>query len=177
MVMYRRTLQRGGVYFFTATLKNRQSTLLTQHNKQLYYAIKMTQAKYPFKMIAHVILPDHIHCLWELPENDCNYSSRWRMIKSIYVRELKKLSLPIQYNNKGEANIWARRFWEHTIRDDYDLEKHLDYIHFNPVKHGLTAIPSQWPHSSIHAYIKKNIISRDWGTTHFQEDQRFEKGE
>jgi len=137
MVAYRRNYIKGGRYFFTVTLLNRQSTLLTDHIDNLRTSFRNVKLRYPFCIDAIVILPDHLHCIWTLPENDDAFSLRWREIKSAFSRNLA----PIEYQNKSrkmrkERGIWQRRFWEHTLRDESDYQKHVDYIHYNPVKHG-----------------------------------------
>ncbi|MFC4206868.1 transposase [Vreelandella malpeensis] len=109
-------------------------------------------------MDAFVILPDHLHCLWTLPEGDADYSSRWREIKKTATKELL-LSEEID-------TVWQRGFWEHVIRDDHDWQRHMDYIHFNPVKHGYVAAPSQWRWSSFNACVKKGWYDENWGTQH-----------
>ena len=177
MVLYRRVFQKGGIYFFTVTLRNRKSELLTKHVELLRQSFFETYTKHPFKIISIVIMPDHIHCIWELPENDAEYSKRWLLIKSKFSRKLHNKCQKIKANRGGEYNIWARRFWEHLIRDEYDLEKHINYIHYNPVKHGFVDKPSSWKWSSIHRYIKEGLLPESWGSGGFTEDHRWDFGE
>jgi putative transposase len=91
---------------------------------------------YPYKIIAMVVLPDHLHAIWELPENDSNYSLRWRCVKAQFARNLKNFGVGVMKNSAGENLLWQRRFWEHLIRNEKDFESHINYIHYNPVKHG-----------------------------------------
>jgi putative transposase len=110
-----------------------------------------------------VILPDHLHAVWELPAADSDYSGRWRALKSNFVRELRKDGLKIPVNGRREVAVWQRRFWEHTIRDDDDLRSHVDYVHWNPVKHGHAQRVRDWPYSSFHRYVRDGEIAKDWG--------------
>lgn len=137
MVGYRRNFIPGGTYFFTVTLQDRQSTLLTQHIEQLRHAFQKARKDRPFQIEAIVILPEHLHTIWTLPENNTDYPGRWRIIKSQFTRNIKKEGIDLKSNQRGEHNIWQPRYWEHTIKDDDDLQHHINYIHYNPVKHGL----------------------------------------
>jgi len=164
MVNYRRVLQPGGTFFFTVTLRDRRSMLLTAHIDDLRKAFADVQSKKPFKIDAIVIMPDHLHCLWTLPSDDTDYSGRWRSIKSRFVQILRKTGDDVNFNAKGEADIWQRRFWEHAIRDEKDLEAHINYIHINPVKHGLVENVIDWPWSSFHMYVRKGLLAKDWAS-------------
>ncbi|MGH8050869.1 MAG: REP-associated tyrosine transposase [Arenimonas sp.] len=164
MVNYRRVQQLGGTFFFTLTLRDRSSALLTEHIDVLRRTFADVQAIKPFKMDAIVIMPDHLHCIWTLPDKDTDYSGRWRSIKSLHIRLLRKAGVDVKTNAKGEAGIWQRRFWEHTIRDEKDLEAHINYIHINPVKHGLVENVIDWPWSSFHAYVRKGLLTKDWAS-------------
>ncbi len=150
MVQYRRNYVAGGTYFFTLALHNRQSSLLTDHIDELRFAFKATMEKMPFEIDAIVILPEHMHAIFTLPEGDVNYSSRWRLIKSLFTRQLIKKGVALTRNHRGEYNLWQKRFWEHTIRDKDDMNHHMEYIQNNPIKHGLVANAIDWPYSSIH---------------------------
>ncbi|HAT6977693.1 TPA: transposase [Legionella pneumophila] len=162
-MQYRRALLPGATYFFTVNLANRTNGILIKEIDSLLYAIRTTKAQYPFKIVAYAILPDHLHLIMILPEHDSNYSLRWSMIKSLFSKQIPCLELisPAR-KNKRERGIWQRRFWEHLIRDELDLEHHVNYIHFNPVKHGYVPKASDWKYSSIHRYIQKGIITSDW---------------
>jgi putative transposase len=161
--MYRRNRLMGGSYFFTVNLHNRKSGLFLSHVDLLRDAFRATMQRYPFEIDAIVVLPDHLHTLWTLPEGDDDYPNRWRMLKSHFTRALKASGYPLQTNAKGEHFVWQRRYWEHTIRDDNDRQRHVDYIHYNPVKHGHAKKPSDWRYSSFHRYVVRGILPADWG--------------
>jgi putative transposase len=163
MVLYRRNYVSGGSFFFTLTLRDRRSDLLVRHVDLLRTVVANVKAARPFAIDAMVVMPEHLHAIWTLPADDGDYSGRWRAIKSGFVRALKNNDINIYSNARGEADVWQTRFWEHTIRDERDLNKHVDYIHYNPVKHGYTKRPSDWPHSSIHRYIEQGLLTADWG--------------
>lgn len=160
---YRRAKQEGGTYFFTVNLANRKSSLLTDHIEKLRNSIYRTKQRHPFRIEAIVVLPDHIHTLWTLPEKDTNYPMRWSLIKSGFSRQLPKVE-PINESRltKRERGIWQRRYWEHQIRDRLDYQRHIDYIHYNPVKHCYVNDPKDWKYSSIHTFIKNGILPADW---------------
>lgn len=162
MVKYRRNYLAGGTYFFTVNLQDRKSTLLVDHVNELRYAFQHARAKMPFKIDAIVILPEHIHSIFTLPDGDFNYASRWRFIKSVFTRKLLKAGVSLIRNQRGEYNLWQKRFWEHTIRDDNDMENHVDYIHFNPVKHKHVARVADWPYSSFHEYVNRGDLPMEW---------------
>ncbi|MBI5599842.1 MAG: transposase, partial [Deltaproteobacteria bacterium] len=130
-------------------------------------AFKRVIAERPFTIDAFVLLPDHIHCIWTLPENDNDFSTRWRLFKSFFTKgcrdELKGPQTDSMLK-KGEQAVWQRRFWEHTIRDEDDFIRHTDYIHYNPVKHGLAESPKDWPHTSFHRYVDMGVYDREWGS-------------
>ncbi|WP_323001716.1 REP-associated tyrosine transposase [Denitromonas sp.] len=157
MVRYRRNYVPGGTYFFTVTLRDRRSDWLTRHIDLLRVAIVRTRSHHPFRIDAMVVLPDHLHMIMTLPEGDADYSLRWRRIKALFTRGL-------QLRGLATRGIWQRRFWEHTVRDDDDLQRHVDYIHFNPVKHGHAERPCDWPYSTIHRDIADGRIGANWGT-------------
>jgi putative transposase len=164
MPHYRRNRLNGGTYFFTVAIADRRLDLLVRHVDPLRAALRAEKVRAPFTNLGLVILPDHLHALWRLPEGDADYSSRWRRIKARFSRALPKgESLSGSRMAKGERGIWQRRFWEHTIRDEVDLRHHLDYIHFNPVKHGMAPRVAEWPHSTFHAYVAQGIYSPGWG--------------
>ena len=173
MVDYRRNYIKGGVYFFTVALQNRRAKLLTTHIDALRSAFHSCKQKTPFKILAIVIMPDHLHTVWKLPENDDNYTQRWQCIKSKFTRELKAKKVALIKNQRGEYNVWQRRYWEHTIQNEQDLIRHIDYIHYNPVKHGYVTSPSEWHYSSIHRFIEKGHLPKDWGTTYSQDNKTY----
>jgi putative transposase len=160
---YRRAHASGGTYFFTVNLADRSSGLLVEWVGQLRSSVRSVKQRHPFEIIAWVVLPDHLHAIWVLPSGDGDYSTRWGLIKAEFSRRVPRTE-PISPSrlDKGERGIWQRRFWEHQIRDDTDLARHIDYVHFNPVKHGHASIASGWPHSSIHQYIRSGELTIDW---------------
>lgn len=157
MVLYRRNRVAGGTYFFTVTLRDRSSDLLVRHVDLLREAFRLVHNIRPFTIDAIVILPEHCHALWTLPEGDTDYSGRWRAIKSHFTRHLRTAGVRLIRDNRGEYQLWQRRFWEHTIRDERDYRHHVDYIHYNPVKHGLVEQAADWPYSSIHRYVRLGL--------------------
>ena len=165
MPNYRRIYQPGGIYFFTVVLQNRKnSDLLTRNIDLLRTAVARVKRVHPFKIHAWVVLPDHFHCLLEFPTGDIDYPLRWRLIKSAFTRAINKHELLSSSNKKrGERGIWQRRYWEHLIRDEKDYANHMDYVHFNPCKHGLVTRVSDWPYSTFHGLVEKDIYPRDWG--------------
>jgi putative transposase len=122
------------------------------------------QKSYPFETIAVCVLPDHLHAVWSLPSGDANFPLRWSLIKSGFSRGLasdpRRTTSKIAKREKG---IWQRRYWEHAIRDDTDLGHHIDYIHFNPVKHGYVSRACDWPHSTFHRFVARGVLPLDWG--------------
>lgn len=153
MVNYRRNLVSGGCYFFTLVTAQRQ--LLFKDAEAINFlrqAFRAEILRRPFNIQAIVVLPDHLHAIWQLPENDSDYSSRWREIKKYTSRQL-------------DRSVWQRSFWEHTIRDDKDWRRHMDYIHFNPVRHGYVSQPNMWRHSSFHKWSKHGFYDNDWGSS------------
>lgn len=164
MVNYRRSKLPGGTYFFTVTLLNRQSTLLVDHIDLLKESIGKTKQTFPFKNLAMVVLPDHLHVIWQMPEGDDDYSKRWQKIKSHFTQGVLKKGLELKRNERGEYPLWQRRFWEHTIRDGIDLSNHINYIHYNPVRRHLVKNVIDWKYSTFHSYVKKKILPPDWGS-------------
>ena len=153
---------KGSIFFFTVALAQRPSDLLVDQIEYLRRAYKTAQQRYPFETVAICILPDHIHAIWALP-NDENFSARWSLIKSSFSRGLVAQTRSASKVSKREKGIWQRRYWEHAIRNDVDFERHVDYIHYNPVKHGYVTRVVDWPHSSFHRYVKREILAPDWG--------------
>jgi putative transposase len=162
MVNYRRNLVPGGTYFFTVALANRRSSVLVDNVDSLRQAFLKARAERPFEIDAIVILPEHLHTIMTLPPADLDYSGRWRRVKGLFTRALVNSGMFIARDSRGEYQLWQRRFWEHTIRDDTDFERHVDYIHFNPIKHNLASRVADWPHSSFHRYVKRGVLPQDW---------------
>lgn len=161
---YRRADVAGATYFFTVNLLDRQQSLLTEHISSLRRCVHNVKQRHPFSIDAMVILPDHLHAVWTLPDGDADFSKRWMLIKSAFSRSLPKTeNLKSGRIKKRERGIWQRRFWEHLIRDETDYERHVDYIHYNPVKHGYVDKAIDWPYSSIHRYMTEGLLMPDWG--------------
>jgi putative transposase len=164
MTNYRRYRLPGGSYFFTVVTADRTQALLTEHIASLREAFREVQARHPFGLEAVVILPDHLHCVWSLPEGDDDFSMRWRQIKSAFSRRVAA-GEPRSASRiaKGERGLWQRRFWEHALRDEADYRRHVDYIHYNPVKHGHVQRVMDWPYSSFRRFVLRGMYPRDWG--------------
>jgi putative transposase len=163
MVRYRRNFVPGGTFFFTLTLDDRRSSALVKYVALLRAAFRETRSERPFSIDAIVILPDHLHTILTLPPNDPDFSNRLRRIKGRFTRSVVAAGVPVSSDHRGEYSLWQKRFWEHTIRDDRDFERCVDYIHYNPVKHRLVSTPSEWPHSSLYRYVRTGILAQDWG--------------
>ncbi len=169
MPNYRRAITPGATYFFTLISYRRQPILcdapIRQALRESIAAIRKTR---PFKVDAWVLLPDHLHCIWTLPDDDADFSQRWALIKrkvSVNCRESynhQKWITPSKRKHR-ESTIWQRRFWEHQILDDEDFQRHMDSIHWNPVKHSHVSKPSDWPYSTFHRYVAQNVDYKDWG--------------
>jgi putative transposase len=166
MSRYRRSKIAGGVYFFTVTLADRSSDLLVRQIDRLRRVYASVNDRHAFETIAICILPDHLHALWSLPTGDRNYPLRWNLIKAGFSRGLEEFAVRTKSKiARRERGLWQRRYWEHAIRDDADLERHVDYVHFNPVKHGYVARVRDWPFSSFHRYVERGDLVADWGGT------------
>jgi putative transposase len=164
MSRYRRAKIEGGTFFFTVTLADRSSDTLIRHIDRLRNAYVSAQRRFPFETIAICILPDHLHAIWSLPPDSSDFSLRWNLIKGNFSRGLPGSATRTQSKiSRREKGIWQRRFWEHAIRDAADLARHVDYIHFNPVKHGYVAKVCDWPHSSFHRFVAEGTLPLDWG--------------
>jgi len=111
---------------------------------------------------AIVILPDHLHAIWTLPSDDSDFPGRWKRIKAYFTHRLVTAGVPVKLNGNGEYALWQRRFWEHTIRNEVDFVRHVDYVHFNPIKHKLVSRVCEWPYSSFHLYVRRGVLPLDW---------------
>ena len=177
---YRRAWREGGCYFFTVVTYKRQPILTVSENvSRLRMAFRHVKQKRPFEIDGIVVLPDHVHCIWRLPEEDDDFATRWRLIKHFFSRSCSvgrmgeaerthqsgtdKVANPSR-TRKREKPVWQRRYWEHLIRNEEDWRRHMDYIHYNPVKHGLVASPCDWPNSSFKKAVKRGLYERDWGS-------------
>jgi putative transposase len=163
MSRYRRVKIEGGLFFFTLALADRSSGLLVRNIDRARRAYAFAHERHPFETVAICILPDHLHALWQLPDRDADYASRWSLFKSAFSRGLpaapQRSASKIAKREKG---IWQRRYWEHAIRDENDLDRHIEYIHYNPVKHELVTRVPDWPHSSFHRYVEQGLLPADW---------------
>lgn len=169
MTEYRRIREPGGTYFFTVVTFDRQPILIEPHCRAILRKVwKDVQTNHPFVTIAICLLPDHLHTVWQLPEGETDYSMRWNEIKRHftheYIRTIKSGGVRNESHIKRrEQALWQRRYWEHTFYDQDDLNAHIDYIHINPLKHGLVKRVADWPWSSFHRYVRKGVYPVDWG--------------
>ena len=165
MSSYRRAYIAGATYFFTVNLADRKARLLIEHVGELRRAFADTREALRFDVNAIVILPDHLHCVWTLPPGDCDFSTRWRRIKAAFSHAIAPRESPSRSRTrKGEREIWQRRFWEHCIRDAEDYAAHMNYTHYNPVKHGYVKRVADWPYSSFHKCVREGLYPADWGS-------------
>jgi len=167
MSNYRRIKSEGGTFFFTVVTYKRQSIFnSTECVETLRASITETRRIATFTIHAWVLLPDHMHCIWTLPEGDFDYSRRWGMIKAGFTKKIQHklpdFRISSSRRKHRESSIWQRRFWEHQIRDDRDFLMHTDYIHYNPVKHGYVERVQDWPYSTFHRYVDRGIYPIDW---------------
>jgi putative transposase len=183
MPEYTRVKVKGGTYFFTVVTFGRQPILTDELMRiALREGIQEVIQSLPFTIEAWVLLPDHLHTIWTLPENDDNFASRWAVIKRIVSKRCASLDgikrqVSDSRGKRGESPIWQRRFWEHCIRDELDLERHLDYIHWNPVKHGYVKRVIDWPYSTFHRFVNNGIYPPDWGGMNEDEANKIKFGE
>lgn len=163
MPNYRRMRVDGGCWFFTVNLQDRRQTLLVDHIDAMRDAVATVRRTRPFTINAFVVLPDHLHAIWTLPEGDDDFSARWRAIKIAFVKALPAREIrDTVLRSRGERGVWQRRFWEHMIRDDGDYENHVNYCYINPVKHGLVSRVVDWPYSSFHRDVRAGLFPSDW---------------
>ena len=161
---YRRSDGEGGTWFFTVNLADRSADTLVRHIDVLRGVLNKVKADHPFSIVAMVVLPEHLHAIWRLPPGDADYPLRWSLIKSGFSRQMAAgEQISPSRVAKRERGLWQRRYWEHQIRDENDLARHVDYVHFNPVKHGWVTRAVDWPHSTLHGYIERGMMPRDWG--------------
>ncbi|RDH82032.1 MAG: transposase [endosymbiont of Escarpia spicata] len=165
MPNYRRPDTPGACWFFTVNLEQRTNQrLLVEQVDLLRSTIRKVKGDHPFQIDAIVILPEHLHAIWTLPPGDADFKTRWSLIKAGFSRALPKTeALSASRYRRGERGIWQRRFWEHQIRDEEDFRRHVDYIHWNPVKHGLAERVIDWPWSSFQRFVQNGIYPHDWG--------------
>ncbi len=161
---YRRAWHPGGTYFFTVNLLQRQDNdLLTRHIETLRSVVKSVRQRHPFQIHGWVVLPDHLHCVIELPPNVSDFATRWRLIKMEFSKALPRTErISAVRTKRGERGIWQRRCWEHLIRDERDYRAHMDYVPINPLKHGLVERVAKWPYSTFHRLVDQGVYPADW---------------
>jgi putative transposase len=169
MSYYRRANGAGGTYFFTVVTYRRRSWLTDNDARQsLRQGIALARRSHPFEIDAWVLLPDHLHCVWTLPPGDANFAVRWAIIKRHATRccgaRLHRDDwMSASKNRRHEATLWQRRYWEHQIRNEADFRRHIDYLHWNPVKHGYVDEVAQWPYSTFHRHVRDGVYPMNWG--------------
>jgi putative transposase len=160
----RRAREQGACYFFTLVSHQRRPRLTEAPLRTaLRGAIEQVRQRYPFTIHGWVLLPDHLHCLWQLPPGDAECGLRWSMITRLTSQALPQEGVSLSRRLRREAGLWQRRFWEHRIRDELDLRRHLDYLHWNPVRQGLVRQVADWPWSSFHRLVREGMYPADWG--------------
>ena len=169
MSWYRRAEVAGASYFFTVVTERRQPVLVNADVRcALREAIERVRVKRPFVIDAWVLLPDQLHAIWTLPPGDADFATRWRLIKAYVTRccgdeYFRPEWLTARRAAKGCGTLWQHRYWEHLLRDERDFRHHMDYVHFNPVKHGHVARVVDWPYSSFHRWVAAGVYGADWG--------------
>jgi putative transposase len=171
MRRYIRNYAPGGIYFFTVVTYDRRPILTEGVNRSLLHAaVSEVRHQHPFTVIAIILLPDHLHTVWSLPPGDCDFSIRLKKVKELFTKRYlvaggqEGQRTPSQ-KHRGQRGVWQPRFWEHTVRDEADLAHCVDYVHWNPVKHGLVAQVRDYPWSTFHRFVKEGFYSEDWGGT------------
>ena len=167
MPEYRRAYAEGGTFFYTVVTYKRYPIFADEAAiTRLQGCFRSVMFDLPYSTDAMVILPDHLHCIWTLPQGDADFSVRWKRIKAAFTRGYtgaRRSSVSESMHTKNEGGVWQRRFWEHRIRDERDFNLHCDYIHYNPVKHGLASLPIEWKHSSFGEFVERGVYSPTWG--------------
>ena len=165
MTDYRRFYIPGATWFFTVNLvQRRNNRLLLENIDLLRMAFSEVKKRHPFNIHAIVIMPEHLHCIWTLPSDDADFSMRWGQIKGCFSRHIdtgERISK--SRGKRRERGLWQRRFWAHLITDQEDFNRHVDYIHWNPVKHGWVRHVADWPHSSFHKFVRLGVYPVTWG--------------
>jgi REP-associated tyrosine transposase len=164
MPNYLRPHRSGATWFFTVNLLQRRANdLLVREIDLLRFTVTQVRVGHPFRIHAWVVLPDHMHCVLELPPGDADIANRWRLIKQRFSKALPKTERRSAVRQRrGERGIWQRRYWEHLIRDEADYRAHMDYVHINPVKHGLVRRVADWPYSTFHRLVAQGVYPADW---------------
>ena len=183
MTDYRRWRVSGGTYFFTVVTLGRRPILTDEMaRRSLREAFRIVRTRRPFRVDAIVLLPDHLHAIWTLPPGDCDYATRWQLIKRRFTKTYlaaggTEASRSASRASKSERSLWQRRYFEHTCRDNADLKRCADYLHVNPLKHGLVSRVIDWPWSSFHRYVRLSEYGPNWGNAniwHGDEWQHYE---
>ena len=166
---WRRAHVPGGSFFFTVVTDGRRPLFRDVRGaKVLGSVLRACRTRWPFTIAAIVLLPDHLHAIWSLPRGDADYAKRWAWIKKEFTkawlaqsgRERPQSAARVRERRRG---VWQAKYWEHTLEDEDDFERHFDYIHFNPVKHGYVSAPYDWKPSSFHRWVRKGVYDPDWG--------------
>jgi putative transposase len=164
---YRRAFYPGASFFFTLVTEKRRPILASADAadvlREAFRAVRLVR---PFEVDAIVVLPEHLHCIWTLPPGDADFATRWRLVKTWFTKHCDPALRPAPNRVRAARNeqaLWQHRYWEHMLRDETDFERHVEYIHFNPVKHGLVAAAMDWPYSSFRRYVEAGIYPSDWG--------------
>ncbi len=161
---YRRDRTPGASFFFTLVTFDRRPLFADGANvDRLRATFARVLRDHPFRIEALVLLPDHLHCIWTLPDADADFALRWNLIKGGFTRSLPDTAKHPRPGERREQRVWQRRYWEHRLRDEGDFARHCDYIHWNPVKHGLVASPADWLHSTFARFVARGIYPPDWG--------------
>jgi putative transposase len=165
---YRRLRIPGGTYIFTVVTFNRMPIFENDEAVEILMgSFDSVATDHPFQMLGYVVMPEHLHCIWELPDEDHDFSMRWSLIKSRFTRQYGKrfqiAATSSSRTRKRERSVWQRRFWEHYIQDDEELNRCLDYVHLNPVYHGFVEHPIEWKHSSFGDYVRSGAYPSSWG--------------
>jgi len=164
---YRRAFLPGGSFFFTLVMEGRRPVFVSAEAVDvLRGAFRSVRSARPFELDAMVVLPDHLHCIWTLPPGDADFATRWRLVKTWFTKHCDP-ALRLAPNRaraaRNEQALWQHRYWEHVLRDETDFARHVEYIHFNPVKHGLVSSAMDWPYSSFRQYVEAGVYPPDWG--------------
>ena len=163
MPNYRRARVPGATYFFTVNLRDRSSNLLIREIELLRETVRATRLRHPFHIDAWVVLPEHMHCMWTLPPGDADFALCWKVIKFAFAKRLPITEArTANQQHRRERGIWQRRYWEHLIRDEWDYQRHFDYIHCNPLKHEYVERLADWPYSNFHRAVAMGVYSTDW---------------
>ncbi|WP_133512989.1 REP-associated tyrosine transposase [Candidatus Thiosymbion oneisti] len=171
MTSWRRVYQPGGTVFFTLVTEGRAPILTTSDGRRILRSVMSAcRERWPFKIPATVLLPDHLHTIWTLPDGDSDYSTRWAWLKKEFTKAWLESGgteqvISLSRRSNRRRGVLQRRFWEHTIRDERDFQRHLNYIHYNPVRHGYADCAVKWPWSSFHRYLRNGMYTAEWGCT------------